>query len=186
MRRWFTVSLLANATLALAQGNEPRPALPLVMVEQIALPLSAVQVEQAARQAWPWTFGQEPGAGLVPGEPGTGRIEAVGRFNYRSSALGNRQQTLGVISYHVSIVAGNGSCMVRIYQFSHAGNKNAPGGAVSLGPLYEGNRPAVRVPGVSMAVAGRLHDDMRQQVTAHLRPVIGAFAARLRRAAENR
>ncbi|MCC6840395.1 MAG: hypothetical protein IT230_09580 [Flavobacteriales bacterium] len=185
MRPFASLLLLACSTTAMTQpGPFPAPR-PLVLVENVALPMSMAQVEQAARQAWPWSFGQEPGAALLQAT-GNGRIEGTARFNYRSSSVGNRLQTLGVIRYHITIQAANGQCQLRISQFTHTGNSNVPGGPINLGTLYEGTRPDVRVAQVSRSTATRLHDDMRAQVTAHLRTVIGSFSARLRSSAQDR
>lgn len=185
MRLACSVPLVALSLAASSQPLDEVPR-PLVVVESVALPLSMAQVEKAVRAAWPFTFGEEPGATVLEDEPGAGRLEASARFNYRASTVGNRLQTLGVINYHISISAENGQCKVRLGQFAHTGNVNAPGGAVSIGPLYEGARPLDRVPGVSVAAAARLHEDMRQQVVAHLREVAGRFAQRLRMEARSR
>ncbi|MBS1936838.1 MAG: hypothetical protein JSS84_03390 [Bacteroidetes bacterium] len=185
MRLACTILLVACSLAASPQpaGTAPRP---LVVVESVALPLSMAQVEKAARAAWPFTFGEEPGAKVLEDAPGSGRLEGSARFNFRASTVGNRLQTLGVINYHISISAENGQCKLRFGQFTHTGNANAPGGAVSIGPLYEGDRPLDPVPGIGILVAARLHEDMRQQVVAHVREVAGRFAQRLRMDAESR
>lgn len=185
MRLACTVPLVVFSLAASSQPLDEGPR-PLVVVESVALPLSMAQVEKAVRTAWPFTFGEEPGAKVLEDEPGAGRLEASARFNYRASTVGNRQQTLGVINYHISISAENGQCKVRIGQFAHTGNANAPDGPVSMGPLYEGARPPERVPGISLGTADRLHADMRQQVVAHVRAVIGRFAQRLRMEADSK
>lgn len=156
----------------------------LVITEAVAFPLSAAQVEQAARQAWALSFGQEPGARIVQDGTGTGRIEGTARFNFKSTATGSRQGTLGVIDYQIGIQAENGLCRVRISDFSHTGNRHAPGGPVSLGRIYAGTRPRERVPGISLGVAQRLNDDMREQVGRHLSEVAKAFFLQLRKTAQ--
>lgn len=185
MRLFVMLLLLAAHVPAMTQPAVVAAPRPLVLVETVALPLSMAQVEQAARQAWTWSFGQEPGAAILPGGE-SGRIEATARFNYRSSAVGSRLQTLGVINYHVTIQAANGQCRLRISQFNHTGNRGAPGGAINLGTIYEGERPDERVALISRSTATRLHEDMRAQVTARLRTVVATFSARLRASAQER
>lgn len=175
-------ALLLPARPQTAPMDGPRR---LVIAEDIALPMSSTQVEQAVRKAWPFSFGLEPGAGPLPAEAVNGRFEADARFNFRSTATNSRLQSLGVVNYHISIRAGNGQCKVLISQFDHTGNRNAPGGAVNLGPLYAGERPPDRIPGISMGTATRLHKDMRDQVSDHLQKVLKAFAAQLRKAASS-
>lgn len=185
MRLTALLLLLVGHVPAMAQPDLLAAPRPLVLVETVALPLSMAQVEQAARQAWAWSFGLEPGATIIQaGE--NGRIEGTARFNFRASGVGNRLQTLGVINYHVTIQAANGQCRVRLSQFTHTGNRNAPGGAINLGIIYEGERPDARIPQISRGTAQRLHDDMRTQASTHLRSVIGTFASRLRTAAQDR
>ncbi|MBX2983289.1 MAG: hypothetical protein WBB32_10910 [Flavobacteriales bacterium] len=159
---------------------------PLVITEAVALPLSVAQVELAARNAWPYSFGQEPGAKMVMEDMGSGRLEGYARFNFRSAQLGSRQQTLGVITYKISIQAENGQCRIRVSHFSHTGNKNAVGGPIDLGTIYAGARPKERVPGISLGTAERLHEDMRTQVTARVREVVKNFSSRMRQTVEQR
>ncbi len=185
MRHSLLLLLLATRIPAMTQPAAVAAPRPLVLVETVALPLSMAQVEQAARKAWTWSFGQEPGAAMLQGGE-NGRMEATARFNFRSSAVGNRLQTLGVINYHVTIQAANGQCRLRISQFNHTGNRSAPGGAINLGTIYESERPDERIAQISRSTATRLHEDMRTQVTAHLRTVVATFSARLRTSAQER
>lgn len=185
MRLLCTLFFLLGALWAMPQEGYLDGPRPLVINEAVALPLSSAQVMQAALGAWAFSFGQQPGASPVPEQADAGRLEGAARFNYRSSTLGSREQTLGVIHYQVSLHAENGQCRIRIAHFTHVGNKNAPGGPVDLGTIYAGDRPAEPVRGVSSGSASRLHEDMRTQVTAHLRDVIKVFSARIRLLAED-
>ncbi len=186
MRVLCTIFSLLGALWVIAQESTFDGPRPLVITEAVALPLSMAQVEQAARSAWLYSFGQEPGARLVMEDQGTGRVEGLARFNFRSSTIGSREQTMGVINYKISIQAENGQCRIRVSHFAHIGNKNAPGGSVDLGTIYTGSRPVERIPGISLGTAERLHEDMRTQVSAHLRDVIKAFSANLRQAVDER
>ena len=186
MRVLCTLLLLSGALQAMPQESPLDAPRPLVINEAVALPLSMAQVELAARDAWQYSFGQQPGAQLMLVDAGTGRVEGIARFNYRSSSVGSREQTLGVITYKISIQAENGQCRIRISHFLHSGNKNAPGGSVDLGAIYTGPRPSERVPGISLGTAQRLHQDMRTQVSAQVREVIKVFSSRMRQAVEQR
>lgn len=182
MRPWhfFPALLLAGPLLGQDLADESHR--PLVLVEAFAVPHSMAQVAQAVQEAWPYSFGQEPGARIVQEDRATGLLEGVARFNYKSSTTGNRLATLGVIEYTISIRAENGLCRIRVSQFRHTGNRNAPGGAIDLGPIYAGTRPQERIPGLSRASAQRFNDDMRDQVKGHLAEVTKAFNKQLRTA----
>lgn len=180
MRTWCTLFLLLLAGLASAQKDTVEEARPLVLVDALALPRSMAQLGQGAAQAWPYSFGQEPGARIISNDPAKGTLEGSARFNYKSTGTAARLGTLGVIEYKVSIQAENGLCRIRISQFVHTGNKNAPGGPINLGVIYTASRPLERIPGVSRGVAQKLNDDMRDQVKARLMEVIKGFYAQLR------
>ena len=186
MRVLCTLLLLFGALQVMPQESSLDTPRPFVINEAVALPLSMAQVELAAREAWQYSFGQQPGAQLVSDDAGTGRVEGIARYNYRSATVGSREQTLGVIDYKISIQAENGQCRIRISHFIHSGNKNAPGGPVDLGTIYAGQRPAERVPGISAGTAQRLHQDMRTQVSAQVKELIKAFSARMRQGVEER
>lgn len=182
MRPWYLFTALLLAGPLLAQDGTDDGHRPLVLVEALALPHSMAQVVQAVQQAWPYSFGQEPGARIVHEDRAAGLLEGVARFNYKSPTTSNRLATLGVIEYKISIRAENGLCRIRVSQFRHTGNRNAPGGPISLGPIYAAMRPTERIPGMSRSSAQRLNDDMRDQVKAHLAEVIKAFNRQLRSA----
>lgn len=153
---------------------------PLAFSDAIALQRSKAQVLDLALKTWTYTFGQEPGAVMLQVDSSNGRVEGSARVNFRSSALGAREATLGVITYRISLEARNGQCLVRIAQLEHTGNRNAPGGGVNLGTIYAGQRPPGPVRGISQGSAQRLHADMRDQATEKIQGAMRAFAARLR------
>ena len=156
---------------------------PFVITDAIALPLSSAQIFNEALKQWRYTFGQEPGANLVMQDTATGTIQGTARINFRSSGLGSREETMGVITYEVAIQAENGQCRVRTSHFQHTGNRNSIGGGIDLGLLYAGDRPQEKIPGISMGTAQRLHADMCRRAQVHIGEVIKTFAARMRRAA---
>lgn len=187
MRGLCAILLLTGVlNLAAQPVDDAAVARPFVVNEAVALPMSAAQVMQAAQDAWPWTFGQQPGATIISTDPTEFRIEGALRFNFKSSSAFARLSTLGVINYQVTITATNGACKVRAAQFVHTGNKNAPGGPISLGRIYAGQRPDERVAGLSRGSAQRLNDDMRQQLADHLQELVRGFALRMRTHATDR
>ena len=183
MRITGLMILLAWAVPAFSQVEREEANRPLVLTDAIGLPMSSTQVFNAAVSAWAYSFGQEPGARLLLQDTVSGTIQGTARVNFRSTGLGSREESMGVITYNITIQAKNGQCEVRINHFLHTGNKNAIGGGVNLGPLYAGDRPPEKVPGISMGTATRLHADMRRQAQAHVGEVMKTFAAGIRRAA---
>jgi hypothetical protein len=182
MRPLAIAALLLLPCLGLAQVDTVA-AQPLVLRDAIGLQLSRMQVYNAAVRAWTYTFGQEPGAKVELEDAANGLLEGTARFNYRSSMLADREETMGVITYHVTIQAENGQCRIHISQVQHTGNRNAMGGGIDIGPIYAGARPKTRIRGISLGTAQEVHADMRMQVSAELRKVMNAFAARMRAAA---
>jgi len=181
MRPVAILALLLLPRLAMAQVDTAR-AQPLVLQDAIGLQLSRMQVYSAALEAWTYTFGQEPGAKVDLKDAANGLVTGTARFNYRSNLLASREETMGVITYHITIQADNGQCKVRISQVQHTGNRNAMGGGIDIGPIYDGDRPMTRIPGISLGTAQKVHADMRLQVSTQVRSVMNAFAARMRAA----
>ena len=171
--------LLALPMAAGAQAHSPAGQA-LAFTDAIALQRSKAQVLELALKAWTYTFGQEPGAAMLQVDSTNGRIEGSARVNFRSTALGAREATLGVIAYRISLEARNGQCLVRITQLEHTGNRNAPGGGINMGTIYAGQRPPGPVRGISQGSVQRLHDDMRGQASEKIQGAMPAFAARLR------
>lgn len=182
MRPLVILALLLLPFLAMAQVDTV-PARPLVLQDVFGLQLSRMQVFAAADQAWAYTFGQEPGAKIELDDADHGLLEGTARFNYRSNILTDREETMGVITYHITIQAENGQCRIRISQVQHTGNRAALSGGIDLGPIYAGDRPRTRVPGMSFGTAEKVHADMRMQISAQVQKVMNAFAARMRTAA---
>ncbi len=175
-------ALLLLPCLTKAQ-TDTVPARPLILQDAIGLQLSRMQVYAAAQEAWAYTFGQEPGAKVDLKDAENGLLEGTARFNYRSNFLVDREETMGVITYHITIQADNGQCRVRITQITHTGNRNAMGGGIDMGPIYAGDRPLIKIPGMSLGSAQKVHADMRMQVSIQIHKVMNAFATRMRTAA---
>ncbi len=173
--------------LALTVGAQVLPeggAHPLVITDAAALPSSSAQIFHNAVKEWTYSFGQEPGARLVQIDTAGGTLMGTARYNFRSTAVGSREESMGVITYEVAIQSQNGQCRVRIGHFVHTGNRNAPGGGVDLGTIYAGDRPPGKVAGVSAGTASRLQTDMRTQLQVHLELVLKNFLAAMRRNSE--
>ena len=179
MRGVLLPFLFAATTVLPAQVPAEAPQR-LAFSDAIALQLSKAQVLELALRAWEYSFGQEPGAEVLQVDSANGRIEGAARVNFRSTGLGAREATMGVIAYRITLEARNGQCLVRISHLEHTGNKMATGGAVDIGPIYAGARPLTKVPGISQGTAQRLHADMRTQATAKIQEAIHTFAARMR------
>lgn len=184
MRAALTLLLLVCVVRAVPQPSGLDGPRPLVITDAVALPLSKAQIYAAALNAWEFSFGQEPGAKLTDRDTSNNKIEGSARVNFRSSQLGSRLGSMGVINYTVTIQAENGQCQVRINHLSHTGNRNAPNGSIDLGTIYTGERPQEPVPGASKGTADRLHADMRAQAAAHIGDVMKRFASAMRRAAD--
>lgn len=182
MRAALLLILVLGTLHAFPQAVPAVDARPLVITDAVALPKSSAQVLQIALKCWTYSFGQEPGARILQVDTADGSIKAVARFNFRSSNLGSREESMGVINYDILVQAENGQCTVRIGHFTHTGNRNTPNGGVDLGLLYADRRPQIKVAGISMTTANRLHDDMGSQVQARLASVVKNFFGALRRA----
>ncbi|HEY0977366.1 MAG TPA: hypothetical protein VGE21_07835 [Flavobacteriales bacterium] len=180
MRSTALLLLLAWCTWTKGQADTSTAGGGLVISETVALSLSKGRIHEAAKKHWPFTFGQEPGARLEHADASTGMIEGTARLNYRSSIITAREETLGVISYRISIQSNNGQCTVQVSNFRHTGNSGAVGQGIDLGRIYKDQRPSVRVRGIGMSVAQRIHADMQQQCRDRVGQVVRAFAARLR------
>ena len=176
--------LLSSAVLgAHAQADAEAPG-GLVLSDAIGLHLGRAQVFDAALDAWTWTFGQEPGAHVDQQDRTTGVIEGHARVNFRNKELASREESMGVVSYHVVIRADNGQCTIQVGRVVHTGNHSAQGGGLDVGPIYAGDRPAERLRGISRDHAQRLHAEIRDLVNERLQELMRAFAARLRRTNE--
>ncbi len=184
MRAALFLTLLLWAAGAFPQDIQPADARPLVITDAIAMPLSRSQILQAALKSWPYSFGQEPGARMILVDTANGSIKGMARFNFRSTGVGSREESMGVVSYTIAIEAENGQCRVRVGHLNHTGNHNAPGGGIDMGLLYADKRPQTPVPGISMGTANRLHDDMRAQVQARANEVLKVFLGAMRRASD--
>ena len=148
--------------------------------EDIGLAMNKAQVLAAAQDAWNSSFGQEPGGHLNLVDEESGLLEGAARMNYRSKMLMGREETMGTITYQVTIQASNGQCHVRVHNLRHMGNRGAKGGGINAGTIMEGSAPFERYPGVGLSVSKRMHADIREAAATRLRENLRRFVARLR------
>lgn len=176
----LTIPLLVGARVH-AQAASTLP--PVMLTEEIGLAMNKVQVLAAAERIWANTFGLEPGARLLGTDGATGQIAGTARVNYRGRLLAFREETMGGITYAISVQARNGQCIVRLHDFKHVGNRSAPNGGVSLGLLLEGEAPLEHYPHMGLGMSRKLHADARKAALDRAQEVLRLFAARMRSAA---
>ncbi len=155
-----------------------------VLSEDIGLPMNKAQVLTAAQDAWALSFGSEPGSQLTLVDQDNGLIEGNARMNYRSKILMGREETMGIVTYAVTIQAKNGQCHVRVHNLIHTGNRGAQGGGIHMGLIMEGPAPEEHYPGVGLGISRRMHVDAREAATARLQEALRRFSARIRLLAE--
>lgn len=172
--------LLVTVSRGQAQTDPTENGMPLVLEETISLGLSQARIMQAIDSLWPYTFGQEPGAILKHINASTGTVQGAARFNYRSTQLMAREETMGSVAYQITMQVTNGQCKVVVAGFTHTGNRGAPTGGIHLGPIYRGDRPRDRVQGIGIGSARTIHADIRDQSRDRIMVVVRSFATRLR------
>lgn len=168
----------------LAHGQEPAvaPVAPLRFNGTVSVPMSERQLLQHASEAWRFSFGLEPGARMVV-DTATKSIVGTARFNFRSTQLNGREETMGPISYRVRITTANGECKWTVDELKHTGNRGAPQGGSDIGPLTMGDKPIHRVTSMSPVASDRVWRDAKNQVGERIENVRRAFESRLRKSA---
>ncbi len=165
-----------------APGDAPGA---LSLSDAVGLPMARGQVFTNAMDAWQYTFGQEPGARIDKADKENGVIDGTARVNFRSTFLLDREETMGSITYHISITADNGQCLVRVSHLMHTGNHGAPGGGMDFGTILSGDGPLERVQGMHATLAKRIHAEIRDKASGRIGEVMQAFTARLRRGGQH-
>jgi hypothetical protein len=156
----------------------------VVFSRTVSVPLNAYQLYDKALEAWTWTFGKEPGAALRRSDRESGMIEGSARVNFRSTMLTGREESMGTISYRVTIMVHAGVSRISVQELVHTGNRAALRGGIHLGRLSRGSIPPDRVPGLSRANTERLYAEVKEHSQARITQVMQAFEARLRANAE--
>ena len=150
----------------------------------IAIPLNGGMLCDKANEAWTWTFGKEPGAKVLRRDRESGVIEGSARVNFRSAQLLLREESMGIIQYHMMVNVRAGECRITVNELVHTGNKTTPRGGVHLGLLTQGLEPVQKVRGAGGGNARRLYAEAKQVADARLNSLLQSFEARLRASAE--
>ncbi|MBK6776028.1 MAG: hypothetical protein IPG74_09380 [Flavobacteriales bacterium] len=178
MRLWWPTLLLFSIG-SLAQELPATGGVPLRFAGSVSAPLNGKQLLANAAEAWRFSFGLEPGARMEL-DTTASNIVGTARFNFRSTQLNGREETLGTISYRVRITVLNGECRWSVEELKHTGNRAAPKGGVDIGLLTTGTSPPKRLPGMSHSASVKLWEDAKRQVTDRVDVVRRGFEARLR------
>ena len=179
--RSLVASLLIALTVTAKGQVSPVAATGQFMIsEDVGLPMNKAQIVVAAQDAWAASFGQEPAAQLTVVDVENGLLEGTARMNYRSKMLMGREETMGTVTYQVTIQAKNGQCHLRVHNLRHTGNRTAKGGGINAGIIMAGVAPDVHYEGVGLGPSRRMHADIRDAAATRLGEASRRFAARLR------
>lgn len=179
-RAWPLLLAMLVGSAGVCQTALPERVVPFTLTDEVGLPANRAQLMAAARLAWRFTFGQQPGAHVDGMNDTLGTIQGSARLPYRSTLLQAREESQGSVSYRITIMVDNGHCSVRLYDLRHTGNREAQGGGVDVGTIYTGEAPEKHLPGLNLSVSRRLHADVRTACSAKLEELLRAFASALR------
>lgn len=179
----LTIALL-TATLVCAQGPEPDSTAALSFSSSCSLPMNHVQVYAAALEAWQVTFGREPGAALDVKDPEGAALEGRAYIRFRSTQLIGREETMGIISYHVRIQARNGECRILVTDIRHVGNRNSRMGATSVGLLTNASAPPQKVRGMGHKNGVMLWNELKEVAERDIKELERRFGSHLRESTE--
>lgn len=180
LRRTFLGPALCMSLLVHGQEPAPVEAPMTAFTDAVGLSLSKAQVIDKALAAWEYSFGLEPGARILSVDRESGTIEGEARFKYKSTMLIGREQSLGSVTYKVTISAHNGQCAVRVHDLMHTGNRASPHGPLDAGPVHDGVWPLLHYPSIGLSASRKLHDDIRARSGERITAVLRTFSARLR------
>lgn len=186
MRNLFTLLLFALLRTGVAQPTEGPQGTALSYTRSVNVALNAVQLHDKVLEAWTWTFGKEPGARLISSDRSTGSLNAVARFNFRSTMLTMREETMGVVQYKVTMRVNAGECTVVISELSHTGNRNTTLGGIHFGMLTRATTAGRKVQGMSRSNALQLQKELQAASDQRIQALLNAFEARLRANAQVR
>ncbi len=183
-RRTCVILLFLCTLLGHAQALSSDSLSAISYSRSVSVPLNAYQLFDKALDAWTWTFGQQPGATLRRSDRESGMIEGTARVNFRSEMLTGREESMGSITYRVTIQVRAGGSRITIQELTHNGNRAALRGGIHLGVLTRGMAPPQRVPGLGRANTERLYAEVKQRAEQRTDQLMQAFEARLRANAE--
>lgn len=183
-RRTCVILLLLCTLLGNAQTFSGDSLSAISYSRSVSVPLNAYQLFDKALDAWTWTFGQQPGATLRRSDRESGMIEGTARLNFRSEMLTGREESMGSITYRVTIQVRAGGSRITLQELTHHGNRGALRGGIHLGVLTRGTAPLQRVPGMGRANTERLYAEVKELAEQRTDQLMQAFEARLRANAE--
>ena len=185
MIRWLW-TLWAALWLYPASSQSPAdaPATALSYTRSVAVPLNGLLLFDRVAEAWTWTFGKEPGAKLLKKDREGGALEGLARINFRSEQVLLREETMGVIQYHVTLRVQPGECRITVSDLSHTGNRTTPRGGVHMGLLTRGTEPSQRLRGVGGSNSRKVYAEVKRAAETRITSLLQAFEARLRASAE--
>ena len=185
MIRWLW-ALWAALSLYPACGQIPsdEPATALSFTRSIAVPLNGPLLFDKVAETWTWTFGKEPGAKLLKKDREGGAMEGTARINFRSEQVLLREETMGVIQYHVTLRVQPGECRITVSELSHTGNRTTPRGGVHMGLLTRAAEPGQRLRGVGGSNARKIYADAKRTAESRTTALLQAFESRLRASTE--
>lgn len=163
-----------------AQSAEPEHGVVLNYSRSLTAPLNALQLHDAATEAWTWTFGREPGARIVATDRSAGTIKATARINFRSAMLTGREETTGTINYNVLIQTQAGTCRISVTDVTHTGNRNTARGGIHLGQLMRDDAQAGKAGGMGRTNIVRVHRELREMADTRIQSLLRSFEARIR------
>ena len=179
MRALFLLLMLPWAAV---RGQSPDSLAAVAYSQTFTVPLARAQTFDAATLAWQRSFGKEPGAKLATSDRTTGLFEGSARINFRSALLTAREETMGTISYRVTIQAGNGECTVRVTGFVHTGNATAMKGGVSFGTLIGTVAPPNGQRGISRRNEIQIWQELKATTEQRITALLSVFGSTLRQA----
>lgn len=163
------IALFLGVLLAVTAAKAQAPlgdATAVSYARSIAVPLNGVKLFDKVNEAWTWTFGKEPGAKVLRTDRDGGLLEGSARVNFRSAQLLLREESMGIIQYHVVLNVRAGECRVTVNELVHTGNRTTARGGVHLGLLTRGTEPPKRVRGAGGSNAKRLYAEVKQVADA--------------------
>ena len=184
LRAFVLASPMVFSITASVQVANEGSASAISYTRSIAVPLNGVMLFDKVNEAWTWTFGKEPGAKVLRRDREGGVIEGSARVNFRSAGLLLRDESMGVIQYHVVLNVHAGECRVTVNELVHTGNKTTPRGGVHLGLLTRAQDPPQKVRGAGGGNAKRLYAEAKQVADTRITTLLQTFEARLRASAE--
>lgn len=184
MRASLVILTILVACLHGMSARAQAPAAVLTFSRSVSVPLNALQLFDAASDAWTWTFGKEPGARVLSSDRSTGIMKGTARLNFRSLMLTGREESMGTVSYQLLIQVQAGECRITISELTHTGNRNTARGGIHLKQLMRADGDAQKTEGLSRTNVERLHGELRAASTEHLTGLLQAFEARLRASVE--